>query len=163
MAIIDKQYLGVAAEYAVAAEFCRRNIYAQLTLGTRKRTDLLVDTEQGMLRIQVKAKQGAVWPNCRGTWGDNMVLFLVDFARKREDERPDFYILTSVDWMNLVNAELGSHISAGKVVIDNENVPVWVTQLNRYGQPYKGMGVQVSQVSAHKECWEKIKTMVSNL
>ena len=30
---IEKSILGVAGEFAVAAELCRRNIYAQLTLG----------------------------------------------------------------------------------------------------------------------------------
>ena len=42
---IPKDKLSLAGEYAVASELCRRGIYAQLTLGTRKRTDLLVDTE----------------------------------------------------------------------------------------------------------------------
>jgi len=59
---IPKDTLGLAAEFAVASELCRRNIYAQLTLGLRKRTDILVETERGMLRIQVKGKQGREWP-----------------------------------------------------------------------------------------------------
>ena len=39
---IDKSILGVAGEFAVASELCKRNIYAQLTLGNQKRVDLLV-------------------------------------------------------------------------------------------------------------------------
>ena len=58
--------LGLAAEFAVASELCRRNVYAQLTLGMRRRVDILVETESGMLRIQVKAKQRRVWPSCIG-------------------------------------------------------------------------------------------------
>jgi len=34
---ISKDILGLAGEFAVASELCRRGIYAQLTLGTRKR------------------------------------------------------------------------------------------------------------------------------
>jgi hypothetical protein len=45
MATIEKEYLGLEAEFAVASELCRRDMYAQLTLGRRKRTDLLVETK----------------------------------------------------------------------------------------------------------------------
>ena len=59
-AFLSKETLGLAAEFAVASELCRRGIYAQLTLGNRKRTDLLVDVEYGrMLRIQVKSEAKA--------------------------------------------------------------------------------------------------------
>jgi len=79
---IDKEKLSLAGEYVVASELCRRGIYAQLTLGTRKRTDLLVDTETAMLRIQVKAKQGRNWPYCKGIFGENMLLIFVDYKNK---------------------------------------------------------------------------------
>ena len=54
---IDKHNLSLAGEYAVASELCRRGIYAQLTLGTRKKTDILADTGTTMFKIEVKAKQ----------------------------------------------------------------------------------------------------------
>ena len=56
---LTKETIGLAAEYAVASELCRRGIYAQLTLGNHKRTDLLVVNEESgkMLRVQVKAKR----------------------------------------------------------------------------------------------------------
>jgi hypothetical protein len=51
---ISKSALGLAAEFAVASELCRRNIYAQLTLGHQKRTDLLIFSEDDkLLRIEV--------------------------------------------------------------------------------------------------------------
>lgn len=68
---ISKDILGLAAEFAVASELCRRNIYAQLTLGFRKRTDILVETERGMSRIQVKGKQGKEWPGCKVIYGND--------------------------------------------------------------------------------------------
>lgn len=84
---IDKSILGVAGEFAVAAELCRRGIYAQLTLGHRKRTDLLVVSETGrMYRIEVKAKQGRDWPNCRGISGQDSFLVFVDSAGKQDTE-----------------------------------------------------------------------------
>ena len=39
---IPKETLGLAGEYAVASELCKRGIYAQLTLGNRKSVDLLL-------------------------------------------------------------------------------------------------------------------------
>jgi hypothetical protein len=57
MATIEKEYLGLEAEFAVASELCRTDMHAQLTLGARRRTDLLVETKLGeLLRIQFEAK-----------------------------------------------------------------------------------------------------------
>src|SRR5688572_8605544 len=90
--------IGVAAEYAVASELCRRGVYAQLTLGHQKRTDLLVFSEAGLLsRIEVKAKQGLDWPNCRGVCGANAFLIFVDYQNRTPDERPAFFVLSSDD------------------------------------------------------------------
>ena len=80
--IVDRHNLSLAAEYAVASELCKRNIYAQITLGNLKRTDILCASEQGLLRIQVKGKQGREWPGVREIYGDDMVLILVDFEKK---------------------------------------------------------------------------------
>jgi hypothetical protein len=71
---------------------------AQLTLGNRKRTDLLVEDDRGMLRIQVKSKQGREWPGVKGIFGNDIVLVFVDFQYKDTHERPDFYVMTSDDW-----------------------------------------------------------------
>jgi len=38
---ISKECIGLAAEFAVASELCKRGIYAQLTFGNKKRTDRL--------------------------------------------------------------------------------------------------------------------------
>jgi hypothetical protein len=99
--VIPKDTLGLAGEFAAASELCRRGIYAQLTLGNRKRTDLLVEADQGMIRVQVKAKQGRVWPASRGVYGSDIVLILVDYHKKADSERPDFYILTPEDWVSV--------------------------------------------------------------
>jgi len=88
---ILRSRLSLAAEFAVASELCRRNIYAQLTLGPQKRTDLLIlSTDNKLLRIEVKGKQGREWPNCKGIYGENVCLVFVDFAGKGEYARPDF-------------------------------------------------------------------------
>jgi len=151
---IDKINLGLAAEFAVASELCRRNIYAQLTLGPRKRTDLLIDKPEEMVRIQVKAKQGNVWPNCKGVFGDQILVF-VDYYKKEPNERPDFYILTADDWVNVIETRFGEQIKSGELVLDEHNVPVWMNQIKQ-GQPYKGHSTSVKDVVKYKDQWEKI-------
>jgi hypothetical protein len=121
---ISKECLGLAAEYAAASELCRRGIYAQLTLGNRKRTDLLVDADAGtMFRIQVKAKQGREWPGVKGVHGESIALILVDYEKKSEAQRPDFYILLPTDWANVLEKlvfDLG-HVKSGKATISDDS------------------------------------------
>lgn len=54
---ISRENLSLAGEFAVASELCKRGIYAQLTLGNRKRTDLLVDNGETLMRVEVKANK----------------------------------------------------------------------------------------------------------
>lgn len=153
---IDKQTIGLAAEFAVASELCRRNIYAQLTLGLRKRTDLLIETESEMLRIQVKGKQGAQWPNLKGVSGKDIFLVLVDFYGKKVDERADFYILTPADWLDYVKSQVEFFKKKGmRIEVDEEGVPIWVDQI-RHGVPYRGLSIEAQEVQRHKEKWSKI-------
>ena len=154
--IIPKDTLSLAGEFAVASELCRRGIYAQLALGLRKRTDLLVETETGMSRIQVKAKQIKKW-TCKGIFGENIVLVFVDYENKEADQRPDFYILTPGDWESFVSRWLSEEISEGKVVLNSENCPIWASK--KGGKPYEGTDVLPSEIIEHKERWDKIKTL----
>jgi hypothetical protein len=116
---------------------------------------LLVDTETGMLRVQVKAKQIKKW-TCKGISGQNIVLVLVDYENKKADQRPDFYILTAADWESFVKCWLSEEISEGKVVLNNENCPIWIPKRGR--KPYEGTDVPPSEIMEYKECWDKILT-----
>lgn len=149
---IPKQMIGLAGEFAVASELCRRGIYAQLTYGNRKSVDILTDCDNGMARVQVKAKQGNEWPGVRGVCG-NDILVLVDFQKKRDVERPDFYILTATDWAELVKVNINEKdIASGKVSISETNVPTW----NNQG-PYVGMSVWASTVAKYRDAWDKFE------
>src|SRR5436190_23440825 len=101
---ISKELLGLAGEYAVASELCKRGLYAQLTLGHHKSTDILVEAEHRMLRIQVKTKQGREWPSISGVYRGDDFIVLLDFQNKQEGERPDYYILNRRDWLKLVTS-----------------------------------------------------------
>src|ERR1022692_3114124 len=99
---LSKELLGLAGEYAVASELCRRGLYSQLTMGNHKRTDILVESTSKMLRIQVKAKQCPVWPAVKGLSRPEDFLVFVDFASKAPEEYLDFYVVNYEDWRQLV-------------------------------------------------------------
>ena len=62
---IDKALLGLAGEYAVASEICRRGYHAQITFGRWKNTDVLaMNLANGKaVLIEVKTRQGDEWPS----------------------------------------------------------------------------------------------------
>lgn len=154
---LSREYLALAAEFAVASELCRRGYYAQLTMGTHKKTDILVETDERMLRIQVKAKGGPQWPNCRGIPTRDFILVLVDFAGKGAGERPDFYVLDSNAWVQVANEEIQRQTSKGReVIIDDQNVPIWPKQINKSGKVYRGISLNRSQVMPYKEAWATV-------
>jgi hypothetical protein len=156
--------LGLAAEYSVAAELCRRGIYAQLTLGNMKRTDLLVVSEVGgFTRIEVKAKQGRQWPNCKGISGRRRFLIFVDFQSKRTGDRPDFYILSSTDWRRVLERrvrKLRRTKPATKVRMTRDNVAVFPQQITKSGISYRGIGIHATELTEFHECWSKITRSV---
>ncbi len=157
---ISKSTLGLAAEYSVAGELCRRNLYAQLTLGNQKRTDILVFSEdEELTRIEVKAKQGREWPNCRGIYGANIFIVFVDFHLKDPTSRPDFYILSVADWRRVLRkriAEIQERNPEKVITIDPENVAVFEEEINRHGKAYRGMGIRASDLVRYQERWDKI-------
>src|SRR5258707_1121358 len=103
---VSKELLGLAGEYAVASELCRRGVYAQLTLGNHKQTDILVETKDHMLRISVKAKQGNECRSVGGIFRRVDFLVLGDLKEKPAMDRPDFYILDLADWNQLIQEAL---------------------------------------------------------
>ena len=162
--MVTKQFsrttIGLAAEYAVAAELCRRGMYAQLTLGNQKRTDLLVFSETGKLaRIEVKAKQGRDWPNCKGIFGRGVFLVFVDFQRHEAATRPEFFILTVKDWRKLLERrvrEIKKRHPGKRIRITDENVAVFLDEIGKSGKPYRGIGIGAKDVGQSRERWGKI-------
>ncbi len=151
----DSQMVGIAAEFLVAGELARRNIYAQPTFGHMKRTDLLAFGNRGRpIRIEAKGKQSRTWPCCKGIGDPCSILVLVDLAGKSEDERPDFFVLTTSDWRRFVERRV-RELPEKKIVLDDDQCPVWTTQVKN-GKPYRGIGVRLSDVEVHREAWWKI-------
>lgn len=161
---VAQGHLGLAAEFAVASELCRRGIYAQLTLGHQKRTDLLAFSEGGELtRIEVKAKQGREWPNCRGIYGSNVFLVFVDYQHRSINERPGFFVLDSADWRRVLKhrvAEIQERNPGKRIEIDKQNVATFPDEIQKGGSPYRGMGIRAGDLTAYAEQWTKILAAV---
>ena len=158
---INKSTLGIAGEYYVAAELGRRNVYAQLTLGNQKRTDLLIFSEQTdkVLKIEVKNKQGREWPSCKGIYKPHSFIVFVDFKDLGPAERPAFYILSTRDWRKVADQKKHYYLSKNpnkKITIDSQNVMVHWSELTKAGQPYRGCGVVPADIEGYKEKWENI-------
>ena len=157
----SRNTLSLAAEFAVASELCRRGIYAQLTLGHQKRTDILVFSESGELaRIEVKAKQGADWPNCKGVFGRIVFLVFVDYQHREPNQRPDFFVLSVKDWRKVLErrvAEIKAKNPKKRIKITEENIAVFVDQIGPSGKPYEGMGIGPSDLTKFRERWDKIE------
>lgn len=147
MTNLSKEFLGLTGEYAVASELCKRGMYAQLTIGHHKRTDILVETDQKMLRIQVKAKQGKEWPGIGGIFREDDFLVLIDFENKNLNQRPDFYILDVKTWKKLIFDEKKRY---PEVKID-DNLCI------QYSDGWKGLNIRPILVNNCLEAWEKIK------
>jgi hypothetical protein len=152
----DKYPLGLAGEYAVASELCRRGLYAQLTLGNLKQTDILLfdPKHDRLLRIEAKAKKKNAWPFQVGISSDKEFLVFVDFYKKEDTERADFYILTAKDWEDYVNAKFKSgKADRGNVEVDRNNRPIYKWKGR---EPISGTTVKPAEIADHKEKWEKI-------
>jgi hypothetical protein len=156
--IVEGGTIGLAAEYAVAAELCRRGVYAQHTLGHQKRTDLLVFLGDGeMARIEVKAS-GTPNGRRKGIFGKRAFLVFVDFAAREPDKRPDFYVLSVDDWRVVIKQRVAEFLARNptkRVVIDEgENVVVWVDENRR------GTNIGLHLVQPYREQWSKITTLL---
>ncbi len=145
----NKETIGLAGEYAVAFELCRRGFYAQLTLGNHKKTDILVETPEHLFRVSVKAKTGDQWPKVSGIWAEGDLLIFVDFKDKGLNELPDFYVLNVANWKKVVKK-----IVKGKTdgaMINEENTVYWAPSDASKG--WVGCYIKVSQIKEYKDCW----------
>lgn len=152
---ISKESVGLAGEYAVAAELCRRGFYAQLTLGNHKKTDLIVERPitkfgRNLFRVSVKAKTGPTWPRVTGIWEEGDLLVFVDFKGKPDEARPDFYVLTVPDWKETVKELKRTKEDGAK--IDKTNTLFW-EPWNDNEKGWYGCSVSVANIKNHKDAW----------
>jgi hypothetical protein len=110
-------------------------------------------------RLEVKAKQGTAWPNCRGISGPRVFLILVDYEHREAGQRPDFFVLTVKGWRKVLErrvAEIKARDPKKRITITDENVSVFDDQIGRSGKPYQGMSIRPSDLSGYRERWDRV-------
>ncbi len=148
--MINKETIGLAGEYAVAFELCKRGFYAQLTLGNHKKTDILVETPEHLFRVSVKAKTGNQWPKVSGIWTEGYLLVFVDFKNKDMNELPDFYVLDVAAWKKVVKKIVKGRTDGAK--INEENTVYW-EPWDSNPKGWVGCAINVSQIKDYKNRW----------
>jgi hypothetical protein len=153
-----KESVGLAGEYAVASELCRRGHYAQLTLGSHKKTDLLVEIQSNasgdtFRRISVKAKLGNAWPKVTGIGDKGDILIFVDFRGKEDNERPDFYVLDIESWRSVVKIKKSQHKDSK---IDKKMNTLYWEPWEGNDKGWRGCEVHPEDIVNFKEQWKNV-------
>jgi len=141
---------------------CKRGLYAQLTLGNYKNTDIVIfdENHEKYVKVEVKSQQSGVWSVIKGIKGNNIILICVDFSGKTEIEKPDFYIFTDNDWIEFVKSKYSKELCLDdgekrKLIIDDNYVPCWINQ--KSGKSFfKGIDFKANEIVQYKEAWEKV-------
>ena len=154
--ILARETIGLAGEYAAAAELCRRGVYCQLTLGNRKKTDILVDTEDRLFRVSVKAKQKRSWPAVKGIWQAGGLLVFVDYEDKEDEMPPDFYVLDVPAWKKIVK-RIKNRIKDPRAKINKENTIFWPAS-EGMKNGWIGCQVLVEDVAEFKNAWPPLNS-----
>lgn len=153
---LSTETIGLAGEYAVAAELCRRGVYCQLTLGNRKKTDLLVETKERLFRVSVKAKQKQSWPQVKGIWQAGDLLVFVDYKGKEITTPPDFYVLDVPAWKKVVN-RIKKRKDDPRAKINAENTLFWPGPEGEKNS-WTGCQISVADVAEFKDAWPDLDT-----
>jgi len=149
---MSKETIGLAGEYLVASEFCRRGMYCQLTLGNRKKTDLLVVTDNETYRISVKSKVGRSWPKIKGISQNSELLVFVDYADKNIKESPDIYVLDVEAWKKVVK-QIKKNKNDPNAILDKDNNLRWPGTGGK--SDWVGCEVIVKDVDDYLNKWPK--------
>lgn len=145
---LSKGITGIAGEYYVAAELSRRGFMASITLRNNDSIDILACEPNGLktFSIQVKTIQNKSkrWPlNKKSENIKSENLFYVFVMLKSEFERPEFYIVPSI--------ELSENIKQQHLT--------WLNKPGRNGQKHNDNDLRSfrDNVDDYKEKWELIK------
>ena len=117
-------------------------------------TDILVETDNRVLRISVKSKQGYEWPAVNGPVRSDDFIIFVDFAGKNVEDKLDFYVMNLGDWKQFLEEEFARYGAKGRVLKNEDGIVIGP-------DGFKGLSVRVKQIVTHKGRWDKATSMVN--
>lgn len=156
---MNPEHVSIAGEYAVASQICRMGHGAHLTYGNKKEMDILVYGEKCFVKVEVKSKIENKWPWIKGIPVDaNHILVFVDFQNKKDNERPDFYVLTGSDWRDLVPSLKDIRDNKNYMGFDPKDgrTPIWA-------DGKRGIGIRNAEIEEYRERWDKLNVVLRNL
>jgi hypothetical protein len=156
---ISKNQLHKAGIDAVISELKKYGIPSLLPHSRSAKCHLFVSQKNQEVKLTVKAKQKTVWPAVKGLSGSNNFLILVDFEGKKPGEGPTFFVLDEADYKKLADAKLTKVKNRNpnkRVNLDGNKTVVWVDEIGKDGESYKGIAIQVDDVNPCLEKWDKI-------
>jgi len=130
----------------VASQLCRRGTYAQITLGHHKRADILLETGAGMVRLQVKAKQGREWPSVQGICGPDDFLVLADYRQIAIGSPPSVFVLNVDDWKQVIDAHRKKNPSFNV----SEDLRI------EHNDGWRGLNLKIEDVEEFRDAWDKV-------
>jgi hypothetical protein len=82
----------------------------------------------------------------------------VYFAGKEETQRPDFYVLTYNDWVQLIGNKMEYYLKKhpDRRIEIRDGCLYYLDAINKSGKPYAGCDVSPNDLAAHYEKWKKI-------
>lgn len=151
---IPKDLLCLAGEHRVASELCKRAVFATITPGNRKQTDLyaISDVTKRFFRIEVKTSQS---PSRKFVMGGRQ--FVDSIVQNKNGLPPDFWVLVQINpegerFFVLTNDEI-------EALQKSRNDGYFEKYRAKHGKEYTGRGVDnllFEQVKQHENRWDKI-------
>jgi len=112
----EKYRLGMAGEYGVCSELCKRGFDASITLGNAKAVDIVVFMQDSTYRrIEVKTSR-----NKRFVTGFFQKYYDID-----QSPHPDFWILVLIDEDNKSHYYILTHEEMGNVQMKRNEMDAW--------------------------------------
>lgn len=103
---LHKNQTGIASEYYVAGELSRLGYNVTFTFGNTKSIDLLIEKDDKIVAIQVKGIQktkSICWNLDKTKVKENVIYVLVNLHVNNTKDKPEFFVLTSYEAMELFN------------------------------------------------------------
>jgi hypothetical protein len=159
----DKSARGNASLFFVAAELCRRDLVALVTVGNTPNTDILCSNKEGtkFVHIQVKTfipgnRTVSVGRKAEKNYGKSFIWVLAGIPTKNQRAEFVYYVIPS--------SELSQHVSKAH--------KMWLDAPAKNGEPHKDNDVRTVhlppyksvsgwQIDEYKNRWDIIEDLLS--
>lgn len=160
---IDKSFRANASQFFVAAELCRREYVALVTMGNTPNTDVLVSNREGtkFVHVQVKTykpqdRTVSVGKKAEKNYGKNFIWILAGIPTAKQTEDFEYYIVPSRVMSKNVTKEYQSWLKSPGIKGQKHNP----TDVRTVRLPNKNFIVKSYWLSRYKNAWIEIEKLL---